>query len=96
MIDEKLIRQALQTVLHPKLNRSLVDIGMVRNISINDDVVTLTLALKTDHSPLKKVFINEIEKAVGGLPQVSSVKVQVATLSKDEFDQFREIGRRRY
>ena len=63
MIDEKLIRQSLQAVLHPKLNKSLIDIGMIRNISINDDVVTLTLALKSDHSPLKKVFINEIEKA---------------------------------
>ena len=85
-MDEKQIREALQTVLHPKLKKSLIDIGMIRNISIKGDVVTLTLALKSDRSPLKKVFVSEIEKVVGALPGVSSVQVEVITLSKEEFE----------
>ena len=44
MMDEKQIWEALQTVMHPKLKKSLIDIGMIRNISIKDDVVKLTLA----------------------------------------------------
>ncbi|TKB27421.1 Mrp/NBP35 family ATP-binding protein [Desulfopila sp. IMCC35006] len=84
MIEENIIRQVLQTVLHPKLKKSLIDIGMIRNISTQGDVVTLTLALKNDRSPLRKVFIDEIEKAVTAVPGVSAVTVQVATLSQEE------------
>lgn len=85
-MDEKQIREALQSVLHPKLKKSLIDIGMIRNISIKGDVVTLSLALKSDRSPLKKVFVSEIEKVVGALPGVSSVQVETVTLSKAEFE----------
>ena len=85
-MDEKQIRDALQVVLHPKLKKSLIDIGMIRNISVKGDVVTLTLALKSDRSSLKKVFIDEIEKVVGALPGVSTVQVEVMTLSKEEYE----------
>jgi ATP-binding protein involved in chromosome partitioning len=86
MMDEKQIRDALQAVLHPKLKKSLIDIGMIRNISIQDGVVTLTLALKSERSPLKKVLIGEIEKVLGALPEVSSVQVEVVALSREEFE----------
>jgi ATP-binding protein involved in chromosome partitioning len=83
-MDEKQVRRALQTVRHPKLHKSLLDIGMIRDISIKGDAVTLTLALKSERSPMKKVFIREIETAVGALPGVSSVQVEVATLRPEE------------
>jgi len=86
MIDEKRIRQALQSVLHPKLKKSLVDIGMIRDIRIKGEVVTLTLALKSDRSPLEKVFTGEIETIVGALPGVSSVQVEVIALSEKEYN----------
>ncbi|NOR25665.1 MAG: P-loop NTPase [Desulforhopalus sp.] len=85
MLDEKLIRETLQTVLHPKLKKSLIDIGMIRNILIEGDVVTLTLALKSERSPLRKGFADKIETLVGALPDVSSVQVEVVALSKEEF-----------
>ncbi len=86
-MDEKQIREALKGVIHPKLKKSLVDIGMIRNILIKDEMVMLTLALKSDRSPLKKRFVDEIEKAVGTLPGVSSVQVEVISLSEEEFEQ---------
>ncbi len=85
-MDEKQIRKALQTVLHPKLKKSLIDTGMIRNISIKGDVVKLTLALKSDRSPLKEVFIREIEKVVDTLPGISSVQVEFTTLNREEIE----------
>ncbi|MFH2123888.1 MAG: Mrp/NBP35 family ATP-binding protein [Pseudomonadota bacterium] len=86
MIDEKQIRDALQAVLHPKLKKSLIDIGMIRDISVKGDIVTLSLALKSDRSPLKKVLTGEIEKVLSALPEISSVQVKVITLSREEFE----------
>lgn len=87
MVDEKQIREALQIVVHPKLKKSLIDIGMIRNITIKDNVVNLNLALKSERSPLKNVLIRQMEQAVGALPGVSSVQVGVITLSREESEQ---------
>ncbi|MHB8810130.1 MAG: P-loop NTPase [Desulfobulbaceae bacterium] len=87
MLNENQVRKALQAVVHPKVKKSLVDIGMIRNITIKGDAVTLTLALKSDRSPIKDVMVNEIEKAVGTLPGVSSVLVEVVALSHEESEQ---------
>lgn len=84
LIDEEMIREALQTIQHPKLQKSLIDLSTICNISIKDEVVTLALALKNGRSPLKKVCMDEIEKAVGSMPEVSSVQVEVETLSKED------------
>ena len=85
-MDEKQIREALQTVIHPKLKKSLVDTGMIRDISVNNDVVKLTLALKSDRSPLKEVFIREIEKVVDTLPEISSVQIDFTNLNRKEIE----------
>ena len=86
-MDEKQIREALQTVMHPKLKKSLIDTGMIRDISVNDDVIKLTLALKSDRSPLKERLIHEIEKVVDGLPEISSVQIEFTTLNREEIEQ---------
>ena len=85
-MDEKQIRKALQTVMHPKLKKSLIDTGMIRDLSVNDDVVKLTLALKSVRSPLKELFIREIEKVVDTLPEISSVQIEFTTLNREEID----------
>lgn len=83
-MDEKVIQQALQVVQHPKLKKSLVDLGMIRNISIRNDLVTLTLALKSERSPYKKKCIEEIERVVGQFAEISSVEVEVISLNEEE------------
>jgi ATP-binding protein involved in chromosome partitioning len=87
MINEQVVRDALQSVLHPKLGKSLLDVGMIRDIIIKESVVTVTLALKSATSPLRKLFTAEIEKVVGALPEVVSVEVEVKVLSPEEYGQ---------
>ncbi|MBM9513797.1 Mrp/NBP35 family ATP-binding protein [Desulfogranum marinum] len=83
-MDEQHIVESLRPVLHPKFKKSLVDLGLIRNVSIQDGIVSLTLALKSDTSPLKNILMGEIKKVVGALPEVSSVLVKVVALSKEE------------
>ncbi len=84
MLDENHITKALQTVLHPKLRKSLLDIGMIRNVTIKGDVVGLTLALKSDRGPLKDKFVRDIEQLLATIPGVAKVDIDVATLSRDD------------
>ena len=84
MMDEKGIREALQTVLNPKLKKPLVDLGMVRNIVIQGEEIQLTLALKAAHGPLKEKIVREITEILETLPGVSKIEVAVITLSQEE------------
>ena len=45
MVTKSEIMTALNRVIDPELGRSIVDLGMVRDLAINDDIVEFTLAL---------------------------------------------------
>jgi len=86
-MNEQRIRKALQVVLHPKLKKSLIDLGMVRNISFVNGTAGLELALKSEHSPLKKLLVQQIKTVLSLLPEISSVRIKVVTLSPEEVKQ---------
>ena len=86
MVDEKSIRKALKTVKHPKLQKSFVELGLIRNITIKEGKVGLTIALKSDRSPEKERLIREIKNVLKHVAGVSEVKVEVAVLSRAEVD----------
>jgi len=84
MVDQKIILDALKGVMHPKLRKPLIDLGLIRNISVAGENVSLTLALKSSRGPLKERFVREIKQTVAVIPGVSQVEVDVTTLSPEE------------
>ncbi len=50
-------REALRKVMDPELGRDIVALGMVRNLSLEDAKVELTLALTTLDCPLKDKIV---------------------------------------
>ncbi len=84
MVDEKLLRQALAKVMHPKLKRPLVEAGMLRDLKIEGGDVTLTLALKNERSPFRKVLMKKIEAAAAGVAGVRRILVTVTALGAEE------------
>jgi ATP-binding protein involved in chromosome partitioning len=47
MVTHEQVRKALEQVMDPELNRNVVELGMVRNIEVENNRVRLTLALTT-------------------------------------------------
>jgi len=84
MIDEFKIREAVKSVLDPELKKSLLDLGMIRDIHVENGQVQLTLALSTARCPRKDAMIEEIKGVLGKLPGVAGVDVRLATLSREE------------
>ncbi|MEA2085025.1 MAG: Mrp/NBP35 family ATP-binding protein [Thermodesulfobacteriota bacterium] len=84
MIDEQKVRESLQSVREPKLKKNLVELGMIKNVTVEAEKVTLTLALPTLKYPLKGRIVDEIKLVLAGFPGVSSVDVQITALSADE------------
>jgi len=87
MPTEKDVIGALSKVMDPELNRSLVDLGMVRNIRVKDGKVSLDLALTTLACPLKDRISQEAREAVLALEDVERVEVNLTEMSSQEKEQ---------
>ncbi|MGD8463807.1 MAG: Mrp/NBP35 family ATP-binding protein [Anaerolineae bacterium] len=84
MITENQVRKALEGVMDPELHRSLIELGMVREVRITGGVVRITLALTTMGCPLKDQIVGDVKQAVGALPDVEAVEVELEEMTDEE------------
>ncbi|MCY3780440.1 MAG: P-loop NTPase [Chloroflexi bacterium] len=64
-INER-VMQALSTVIEPELNRDIVSLQMVRDLSVENGTAEFTIVLTTPACPLKDVFIERCNAALLG------------------------------
>jgi Mrp family chromosome partitioning ATPase len=84
MLTEDQIVEALRGVMDPELRRSLVELGMVKDIAIDGGQVRFTLALTTLACPLKDQIVSEAREAVMAIPGVEAVEVQLGEMTPEE------------
>lgn len=71
------VLEVLQPVQDPELQKSLVDLNMIRNVAIDGGQVRFTLVLTTPACPLREFIVEDCTKAVKTLPGVEDVQVEV-------------------
>lgn len=71
------VLEILRPVQDPELQKSLVDLNMIRNVKINQGEVSFTLVLTTPACPLREFIVEDCQKAVQQLPGVQRVTVDV-------------------
>lgn len=64
-------------VLDPELFLSIVDLGLVYDIQIENKTAIITMTLTTIGCPLFDTIQNDINKAVLSLPDIDEVKVEL-------------------
>lgn len=63
-VTHEQVVEALRPVEDPELHRSIVDIGMLRDVQINDGVVSILIALTVAGCPLRNEITNRAKGAV--------------------------------
>lgn len=76
-LDTDSILTVLKPVQDPELQKSLVELNMIRNVQVEGGKVSFTLVLTTPACPLREFIVEDCEKAVRTLPGVESVAVDV-------------------
>ena len=91
MITEDQIKQSLEAVLVPAARRSIVGLNMVREISISDGKVDITLA-STGLIPGAQDWIkNKTREAIKKLPEVKEVTVNYSGIKAKELNKIDQI-----
>jgi len=91
LIDKQGVIESLRGVLDPEIGISIVDLNMVRDITITQDDVKVKIALTVDHCPLAKTLQSDIEKALKRSGQVRSITVETTSMSKAELNELRTM-----
>ena len=90
MVDKNIVMERLKKVLDPEIGRSIVELNMVRDITVDDGNVTVTIALTVAHCPLAKTLQTDVENAVRKPGDVKSVKVGTTTMTRRELEQLKQ------
>jgi ATP-binding protein involved in chromosome partitioning len=75
---EQQVWDALKKVQDPELHKSLVEIGMIKNLTVKDGVVSFDILLTTTACPLKAQIQNEAKQAVEAVEGVKEVKANIS------------------
>ncbi len=68
-------RDALREVIDPEVGVSLVELGFVRDVVVNEEQVEVRLALPEPECPFMEYFVEQIRRTVRGLNGVRRVEV---------------------
>lgn len=75
--DKTAILDVLRPVQDPELQKSLVELNMIRNVEIQDGKVSLTLVLTTPACPLREMIVDDCKAAIHTLPGVKAIEIDV-------------------
>jgi Mrp family chromosome partitioning ATPase len=84
MITKEHVMAALRQVMHPELERDLVELGMIAQVAVQDSQVSVTLALPFLEIPIRDDLVNAAKEAVQTLDPALQVQVQPIEMSQRE------------
>jgi Mrp family chromosome partitioning ATPase len=84
MVDKEQVLDALDGVMDPELRKSLVELGMVHDVEIDDGAVSLTLALTTLACPLREQIMDDARQTLLALDGVETVDLTLREMTLEE------------
>jgi len=83
-MKEQDVLDALRRVIHPEMNRDLVELQMIKDVTTRDDTVTITLALPFKNVPVKDDLVSAIRQRLMELDAMAAVDVDLVEMSQQE------------
>lgn len=92
MVRDERVLNALRQTLHPEIDRNLVELGMIKDVVVHENTVTLTLVLPFKEIPIKDELVHMVEQAVTKLDASFEVEVELAEMSQQERAAFMAVA----
>jgi metal-sulfur cluster biosynthetic enzyme len=73
---EQRVFETLRGVRDPEINHDIVELGMVRDVEVEDGVVYVYITPTSAHCPFADEIVGRIRRAVGALDGVREVDVE--------------------
>ena len=73
-ISEEGFRKAVAQVKHPAIDCTLMDLGIVKGITVKGDKVAVTIAFPVPNIPIRNIIINSVKEAIAKLGAKCQIK----------------------
>ncbi|MGM0605277.1 MAG: metal-sulfur cluster assembly factor [Halobacteriota archaeon] len=74
---EKAVWEAVWTVEDPELPVSIVDLGLVYDVTVEDETAEISMTLTYSGCPARELLVGDVETAVESVPSIRSVDVSL-------------------
>ncbi|MBF9067637.1 Mrp/NBP35 family ATP-binding protein [Streptacidiphilus fuscans] len=82
---EESVHVALATVQDPEINRPITELGMVKSVAVDEaGKAKVAVYLTVSGCPMRETIVNRVTDAVGGVPGISSVEVELDVMSAEQ------------
>jgi len=88
---EEQVRELLGNVKHPAIDRTLIDLGIVKSIAVDGNRVEILFAFPFPNIPIKDMLINSVTEPL--VQRGMEVKVETTVMSQDELQKFLDMER---
>ena len=85
-VSEADIRQAVEQVKHPAIDHSLLDLGIVKDVAIAGQKVTLTFAFPFPNIPIRDMLVDSVRLPLQNLG--AEVEVETTVMGQGELQKF--------
>jgi metal-sulfur cluster biosynthetic enzyme len=85
-ISEEDVQGAIAQVKHPAIDRTLLDLGIVKKIFIKDNKVTIIMAFPFPGIPIGDYLVNSVREPIEKLG--AEVEVEITVMDKEELEKF--------
>jgi metal-sulfur cluster biosynthetic enzyme len=86
--SEEYIRREVANVMHPTINCSLVELGIVKNIEIKTGKVIITMAFPFTDVPvsIKDYLVNSVRESIEEID--ATFEIETGVMTKEELKKF--------
>jgi metal-sulfur cluster biosynthetic enzyme len=84
--SEEYIRREVANVMHPTINCSLVELGIVKSIKVKKGKVIITMAFPFANIPIEDYLIDSVREAIEEIDK--TIEIETVVMSKDELQKF--------
>ena len=84
MITKEQVLDVLKNVIDPELHRNIVDLGMVREIEIQDTAIKVTIALTIPNCPLRDQIAQDATRVVDALSDEIDAEIILTSMNEEE------------
>jgi len=85
-ISEQDVRKVLAWVKHPMIDRTLLDLGIIKDIRVESDKIEITLAFPFPNIPIQDHLIDSVRGPITELG--AEVEVKLIVMNQEELQKF--------
>lgn len=89
--SEEDVQGAIAQIKHPAIDRTLVDLGIVKKISIKDNKVTIVMAFPFPNIPIGDYLVNSVREPIEKFG--AEVEVKLTVMDQEELERFLAMER---